>query len=133
MNTIPSTLSPEATAWLHTQIAIQTARAVAPLREEMDRLDDWANGLFVVFTNVLPFMLREQPKLAEQLAPQWLSAAERFDALQATGDKRTKDGETLELLEARKMLYRVFEVLKLWPVAQSKRAARHVARGGRPA
>ena len=48
MTNLPADLSPETAAWLHTQIAISTARAVAPLREELDKVDDWAGGLFVV-------------------------------------------------------------------------------------
>lgn len=124
MNTIPSTLSPEATAWMQAQIAISTARAVAPLREELDKLDDWANGLFVIFSEVLPALLREHPEMAAQLAPQWAGAAKRFDALQTSGQRRTKDGESLELLEARKMLYRLFAVAGVWGKARQNAAVR---------
>ena len=124
MTNVPADLSPETAAWLHAQIAISTARAVAPLREELDKVDDWAGGLFVVFTNVLPHLLRTQPELAARLAPQWRKAAQRFDALQARGAQRTKDGESLEMLEARKMLYRIFAVMELWPEqAQDRRRA----------
>ena len=48
MTNLPADLSPETAAWMHAQIAISTARAVAPLREELDKVDDWAGGLFVV-------------------------------------------------------------------------------------
>ncbi|CAM3935424.1 hypothetical protein ACAN107058_20250 [Paracidovorax anthurii] len=115
MTNQPADLSPETAAWLHTQIAISTARAVAPLREELDKVDDWAGGLFVVFLNVLPHLLRTQPELAAKLAPQWRKAAQRFDALQARGARRARDGESLESLEARKMLYRIFSLMELWP------------------
>ena len=116
MNHIPADLSPEAAAWLLTQITIANARTAALLRAEIDKLDDWANGLFVVFTNVLPHLLRTRPELAAQLAPQWCKAAEQFEALQASGMRHTRNGESLELLEARKMLYRIFAVMELWPV-----------------
>lgn len=81
MTNLPADLSPETAAWMHAQIAISTARAVAPLREELDKVDDWAGGLFVVFLNVLPHLLRTQPELAAKLEPQWRKAAQRFDAM----------------------------------------------------
>lgn len=120
MTNQPADLSSETTAWLHAQIAVAAARAVAPLREELDKLDDWANGLFVVLTNVLPHLLRAQPEMAAKLAPQWRKAAERFEALEVSGARRAGDGETLELLEARKMLYRIFAVMELWPTGHAK-------------
>lgn len=122
MTNLPADLSPETAAWMHTQIAISTARAVAPLREELDKVDDWAGGLFVVFLNVLPHLLRTQPELAAKLEPQWRKAAQRFDALQARGARRTKDGESLETLEARKMLYRIFSLMELWPQSAQAKA-----------
>jgi len=115
MTNLPADLSPETAAWMHAQIAISTARAVAPLREELDKVDDWAGGLFVVLLNVLPHLLRTQPELAAKLEPQWRKAAQRFDALQARGARHTRDGESLETLEARKMLYRIFALMGLWP------------------
>ncbi|WP_422097452.1 hypothetical protein [Variovorax sp.] len=120
MNTAPSALTPEATAWMQAQIAIHTARAVAPLREELDKLDDWANGLFVVLADVLPQLLRAHPSAAAAIAPRWERAAESFDAVLASGQRKTNEGESLELLEARKMLYRVFAVVGLWPKARAK-------------
>ncbi len=130
MTNLPADLSPETAAWMHAQIAISTARAVAPLREELDKVDDWAGGLFVVFLNVLPHLLRTQPELAAKLEPQWRKAALRFDALQARGTRHTRDGESLETLEARKMLYRIFAVMELWPC--SPKAKRSVGKGSRP-
>ena len=130
MTNLPADLSPETAAWMHAQIAISTARAVAPLREELDKVDDWAGGLFVVLLNVLPHLLRTQPELAAKLEPQWRKAAQRFDALQARGARHTRDGESLETLEARKMLYRIFAVMELWPTGP--KVERSAGRGSRP-
>lgn len=113
---MPTDLSNEAAAWMHTQIAIANARSAALLREEIDRLDDWANGLYLVLLNVLPFLMKAHPEMARQVEPQWRSAAERFEAL-ADG-ARSDDGETAELLEARKMLHSVLTLLHAWPAQQ---------------
>ena len=113
--THPAALDPETAAWMQAQMAISTARAVAPLRAELDKLDDWANGIFVALTDLIPFLLLKHPALARQLQPQWRSAAERFDALQTECNSCSAEGESLELLEARKMLYRIFAVMRLWP------------------
>jgi len=106
---------------MHAQITVGTARAVAPLREELDKLDDWANGLFVVLAEALPLLMRGRPAVAAELAPRWAAVAGRFDALQASGQRRNQEGESLELLEARKMLYRLFAVADLWKVSAAKR------------
>lgn len=113
---VPPDLSRESAAWIQAQIAISNARTVATLRAEIDKVDDWANGLFVALNDVLQPLLRELPALAQQLAPAWHRTAERFDALQAGG--AVPDGEndeSLEVLEARKMFYRICASLDLWP------------------
>lgn len=130
MNTLPPSITPEAAAWMKAQIAMHTARAVAPLREELDRLDDWANGLFVVLADVLPPLLREHPHMAAELGPKWAGATGHFERLQANGQQRTSEGETLELLEGRKMLYRVLAVLGFWKMPP---VARHTQGPGRRA
>ncbi len=63
---MPTDLSNEAAAWMHTQIAIANARSAALLREEIDRLDDWANGLYLVLLNVLPFLMKAHPEMARR-------------------------------------------------------------------
>lgn len=47
-----------------------------------------------------------------KLELQWRKAAQQFDALQARGARHARDGKSLE---ARKMLYRIFAVMELWP------------------
>ncbi|MCK9987424.1 MAG: hypothetical protein AzoDbin1_03896 [Azoarcus sp.] len=88
---------------------------IGQLRVELDRLDDWANGVFVALTDALPPLLRANPEAAAYLAPMWRKAAERFDQLQAHTGQAEDFHETAELLEARKMLYRQFDRLGLWP------------------
>lgn len=91
-------------------------REVRELRSEIDRVDDWANGLFAVLTDVLPALLKANPELAARLAPKWRDAADRFDrADQAQPTGAGRDIETAEFLEARKMLYRLFDLLGAWP------------------
>lgn len=63
MQTIAADLSPETAAWVQAHIAMSTARAVTPLREELNRMDDCANGLFLVPADVLP-LLREHPHMS---------------------------------------------------------------------
>ncbi|WP_432719874.1 hypothetical protein R0381_003623 [Jeongeupia wiesaeckerbachi] len=87
---------------------------VEQLRAEIDRVDDWANGLFVVLCDLLPPLLKAQPEIAASLAPRWKDVAARFDAAAAqTG--QADDYEPLEQLEARKKLYRIAEQLGAWP------------------
>lgn len=126
MTELPSPLTPEVSAWLQTQIAMSTARAMAPLREELSKLDDWANGLYLVLNDVLPFLLRTHPNLGREIAPRWQAAAERFDCIDVEGHVPEPD-ESLELLEARKMLYRMFALLKLWPEPEARRPAKPAA------
>lgn len=115
MTNIPADLSPETAAWLQAQLVISNARTAATLRAEINKVDDWASGLFMALRDVLAPLLCELPAAAQRLAPVWGEAAQRFDALHAGQAVDGEDWETLELLEARKMLYRIFEVAKLWP------------------
>lgn len=124
---LPTDLSPEIATWMRTQMLMASASAAAPLREEIDRLDDWMNGLFIVLINVLPHLLRSQPELAQQLEPQWRSAADRFERLAPTNG-HNEDGETAELLEARKMLYRTLTLLQVWPHQKAQQKPRGQAR-----
>ena len=88
---------------------------VAQLRAELDRLDDWANGVFAALSDALLPLLKANPQTAAYLAPIWRSAAERFDEVQTEPGQAGDFHETAELLEARKMLYRQFAILGVWP------------------
>ncbi len=116
MTNLPADLTPEAAAWMHTQIAISNARTAATLRREIDKVDDWANGVFAALRDVLAHLLRESPQLGQALASDWSQAARDFDRIDVLGLPARPD-EPLEYLEARKMLYRFFGVMGSMPKA----------------
>lgn len=123
---MPTDLSPETAAWMRVQMTLAAARAVEPLRAEINKVDDWANGLFLVLNDLLPFLLRTHPELASELAPRWRTAAESFDRIQE--GQAAEPDEPLELLEARKMLFRMNDLFKLWPAAVKQKSVRVVPR-----
>jgi len=106
MMPIPADLSPETVAWLHAQMAISNAHTAALLRAEINKVDDWANGIFAALLDVLAVQLRADPQLGEALAQGWNNAACAYDRIHVHGMPAQPD-EPLEFLEARKMLYRV--------------------------
>jgi len=114
MTNFPADLTPEAAAWMQAQIVISNARTAALLREEINKVDDWANGLFAVLRDVLAHQLRESPELGQSLASSWGRAARDFDRINDQG-MPAKPHEPLEFLEARKMLYRLFTTLGAMP------------------
>lgn len=113
---IPADLSPETAAWIHTQMVIHTARTAAVLREEINKVDDWANGIFAALRDALGHLLGDvRPIISEGLAREWGQAALDFDCIVA-GDKATYNkGESLEQLEARALLYRFYVRLGMMP------------------
>lgn len=110
MNHIPADLSPDTAAWLQAQMVIHNARTAAVLREEINKVDDWSNGIFAALRDVLSHQLRESPELGKALANSWSRAARDFDRIHVKG-LPAKPQEPLEFLEARKMLYRLFSHL----------------------
>lgn len=102
----------EAKAWINEQIQRAVAEAVAPLRAEISLVDDFANGVFAVLLDVLPFLLRQHPELAEKIEPLWHKAVNDFELAKAGRDP---DKQTPEFYEARKMLYRIVELMRIWP------------------
>lgn len=125
---LPAELSPAACAWMRMQMTIAAARAVEPLRAELRTVEDFANGVFLVLAQVLPQLLKESPELAARLAPQWRLDAQKFDALLSSGQAHDGD-ESIDLLEARKLLYETGATMNLWPAEQGpKRHVRVVSR-----
>ena len=111
---IPADLSPETAAWMHAQMAIHNARTAAVLRDEINKVDDWANGIYATLRDVLAYQLRESPEMGKVLAKSWSRAARDFDRVHVQGLPAKQD-EPLEFLEARKMFYRVFSHLGCMP------------------
>ena len=107
MNHIPADLNPETAAWLQAQMAINNARSAAILRAEINKVDDWANGIFSALRDVLIHQLKESPELGKALAKSWSRVARDFDRIHVHG-LPAKEGQSLEVLEARKMYYRIF-------------------------
>lgn len=90
----------------------------AQLRAELDRVDDWANGVFLALQDLLPSLLKAHPDTAAAVADMWRKAAEQYDQVAAGHAVTDVDGDpvTLEFLEARKMLYRSLGHLSgIWP------------------
>lgn len=84
------------------------------LRNELATLSDWADGAFSVFTDLLPFLLRADPVMAEQLGEKWRKVAERYDFI--TGPEHPdEDDEPPERMKMRKILYRTLVVSGSWP------------------
>lgn len=90
---------------------------IAQLRAEVNRVDDWANGIFSVLLEVLPPLLRKNPDIAEKLVDSWRGAAERFDVIAPPAEPQVdlSQPESLEFLESRKILYRTLDLLGAWP------------------
>ena len=88
---------------------------IEQLRAEIDRVDEWSTGVFQVLTDVLQPLLRLHPDVAAEIAPQWRRASDRFDAVESNAGQLDDVDETVERLEARKMLYRLFDSIGLWP------------------
>lgn len=93
----------------------QLEKQVEALTAEVDRNDDWANGLFRVLVDVLPHLLRSNPALAADLGRRWKEEAERYEALREDQGQAEDFHDTAEKAEATKMLYRIFDLLELWP------------------
>ena len=114
MTNLPADMPPETAAWLQAQMAINNARTAAVLREEINKVDDWANGIFAALRDVLAHQLRESPELGKTLAKSWGGVARDFDRIHVQG-MPARPNESLEFLEARKMLYRLFGLLGAMP------------------
>lgn len=103
---LPTGLTLEAAAWVDARIAIANARTAATIRTDIDKVDDWCDGMFVALRDVLQQLLTYCPGLADDLAPSWRAVAELYDQVNALG-LRAADDQPIEFLQARKMLYRM--------------------------
>ncbi len=89
---------------------------IAQLRAEINKVDDWANGVFSVLQEVLPLLLRKNPDIAAILEDSWRAAAERFDLITPPDEQQVDLAQpaTWEFLEPKKILYRQLDVLGVW-------------------
>ncbi|HEY0954008.1 MAG TPA: hypothetical protein VGE36_04575 [Roseateles sp.] len=108
---MPMELPPKEAAWLREQVRQEVEHRIAPLRRELDGIDDWANGVFAALLDLLLPLLKTHPELARTLEALWRRAAEEYAELEQQPDR----GGRAELLEARKMLYWVLAQLGQWP------------------
>lgn len=90
---------------------------IAQLRAEVNRVDDWANGIFSILQEVLPLLLRKNPDIAALLEDSWRAAAERFDLIAPPTEQQVDlaQPEPLEFLESKKILYQQLDLLGVWP------------------
>lgn len=95
---------------------------VERLRAEIDRVDDWANGIYALLADVLPHLLRHHPNV-EKVRHCLQAADDRYEELRAHPE-RAEEGEPAGLYEARKMLHRQLALLGVWPNGDPAAAAR---------
>lgn len=117
-------LPPEKAAWLREQVRQEVEHRIAPLRREIDGLDDWSNGVFAALLDLLLPLLKSHPQLATTLEALWSTAAEQYELLQRKPGRAAELHATPELLEARKMLYWMLGQLGQWPTAPKRRTRR---------
>ena len=113
MNTLPTSLKPDAAAWVQAQLALNHARASAAAQCRIEAVDQWAQDIFVALRDVLLHLITDQPELGRYLAADWRIATARFEAIEA--GQPAREDESLDLLEARRLLYNDFIAVGLMP------------------
>lgn len=126
----PADLSPETAAWIQAQAAITTARAAARLQADIDRAEDRVSGVVLALAQLLPHLVKADPELRRTLGRSWAAVAHEVVQIEDFG-KRPEPGITIELLEARDVLFQALECSGLWgdaldpvPPASGKPAAK---------
>jgi hypothetical protein len=100
-------------------MVINNARTAAVLREEINKVDDWANGIFAALRDALGHLLGEvRPIVGDGLGRDWSTAAQDLARVMDGGTPVNHPGESMELLEARAMLYDFYSRLGLMPRAK---------------
>lgn len=108
---MPQESSPKEAAWLKEQVRQEVEHRIAPLRRELDGIDNWANGVFAALLDLLLPLLKSHPELAKTLEALWRRAADEYAELELQPNRNG----AAELLEARKMLYWLLAQLGQWP------------------
>ena len=81
----------------------------------MDEVDDWANGVFLALQDLVYVLAREYPKVVPPLTDTWRQDAARYAELEQGAAPDPGQPNEQALLEARKMLYRMGVVTKVFP------------------
>lgn len=83
---------------------------VAKLREQVDAVDDWANGVHVTLTLVLPLLLRGHP-MEQRIRKSLQQHDDRYEELKAHPQRAEDKHERIGLYESGKMLNRMLLLL----------------------
>lgn len=106
---------------------------VAELRQQIDGVDDWANGIQQVLVGVLPFLLRGHPE-AGKVEELLRNCSDRYDRLLEQPELAESLQDSPEMLEAGKILYWQLAILGVWPGIDSATATQQaLARLGQSA
>ncbi len=82
----------------------------------MDEVDDWANGVFLALQDLVYVLAREYPNVVPPLTDKWRQDAARYAELEQGAAPDPDQPNEQALLEARKMLYRMGVVTKVFPL-----------------
>jgi hypothetical protein len=83
------------------------------LHDEINRVDDWANGVYAALLDVVSVYIQSDHSAAQALAERWQATAQDFDKVEA--GEELEEPQALEFLEARKMLYRTLQAAGQFP------------------
>lgn len=108
MSTTPAIAqpTPERLASLERQVS-DLASELAAARTELVRLDDFANGILAALMIALPLLLKRDPFAAPKVMSMLAEADQTFE--RACAGEHTE--QSASALEARKILYRVMQLL----------------------
>lgn len=95
---------------------------IAELKQQVEEIENFANGIQRVLLAVLPYLLRDHHKAGE-VAGYLKKSSARYDELLAHPE-RADAGETVDLYEAAKMLYRTMGMIDVWPDSPSPQSLR---------
>ena len=98
-------------------------RQIDALRAELNAIDDWAAGVFLLLEQLAPFLLRGHPEIAK--IERLLKCSEqRFEELSAHPERAEDSDETAEKYEAANIMYRQLALLGVWPDVDPGETAR---------
>lgn len=82
-------------------------KQINELKAEINRVDDWANGIFTLLVQILPLLLKEHPDVMAKVVP--MLRSDDVDYQKACQGLPTE--QTLEFLEARAKFYQILSLL----------------------